>query len=128
MSRTPRLDPDFEREWQAWLQRPCHQSPQEVEANLGARLPQRRPVVRPLVWIGLAATLLGGCPLRQLILSGEGDTDAGVTVLGLLTGAAIAHNFAMASSPSGTGTWGPVAVVIGLVFCGVIGLAMREKV
>ena len=78
--------------------------------------------------VGLAATLLGGCPLRQFILSGEGDADAGVTVIGLLTGAAIAHNFALASSPSGTGTWGPVAVVIGLGFCGVIGLAMREKV
>ena len=76
----------------------------------------------------MAATLLGGCPLRQFILSGEGDTDAGITILGLLTGAALAHNFALASSPAGTGTWGPVAVIIGLVFCGIIGLAMRERV
>jgi len=78
--------------------------------------------------VGLAATLLGGCPLRQLILTGEGDTDAGVTVLGLLVGAAFAHNFLLASSPSGTGTWGPVAVIIGLVFCTVVGFAMRDRV
>ncbi len=77
--------------------------------------------------VGLAATLLGGCPLRQLIMTGEGDTDAGVTVLGLLAGAAAAHNFSLASSGSGTGTWGPVSVIIGLVFCVVIGLFMRER-
>jgi len=76
--------------------------------------------------LGLAATLIGGCPLRNLILSGEGDTDAGVTVLGFLAGAAIAHNFLLASSPSGTGAWGPLAVIFGLVFCVIVGLVMRE--
>ncbi len=78
--------------------------------------------------VGLAATLLGGCPLRQLILTGEGDSDAAVTVLGLFAGAAIAHNFSLASSPAGTGAWGPVGVIIGLVFCLVVGFVMREKV
>ncbi|MBL7119525.1 MAG: YedE-related selenium metabolism membrane protein [Dehalococcoidia bacterium] len=80
-----------------------------------------------MLLVGLAATLLGGCPLRQLILSGEGDTDAGVTVLGLLAGAAFAHNFLAASSPNGTGTWGPAAVGIGLAFCLAVGFLMREK-
>jgi len=77
--------------------------------------------------VGLAATQMGGCPLRNLILSGEGNTDAGVTFLGYLAGAAIAHNFLLASSPSGTGTWGPIAVIMGLVFCVAIGFLMREK-
>ena len=77
--------------------------------------------------VGLAATLLGGCPLRQLILSGEGDNDAGMTVLGLLVGAAFAHNFLLASSPSGTGDFGPVAVIVGLGFCLAIGFLMREQ-
>ena len=77
--------------------------------------------------LGLAATLVGGCPLRNLILSGEGDTDAGVTVLGFLAGAAFAHNFLLASSPNGTGDLGPVAVIIGLVFCLAVGFLMREK-
>ena len=77
--------------------------------------------------VGLAATLVGGCPLRNLILTGEGDTDAGVTVLGFFAGGAFAHNFLLASSPNGTGEWGPVAVIIGLIFCVVIGFTMREK-
>ncbi len=77
--------------------------------------------------LGLAATLIGGCPLRNLILSGEGDTDAGVTVLGFFAGAAFAHNFLLASSPQGTGNFGPVAVIIGLVFCLAVGFLMREK-
>lgn len=77
--------------------------------------------------VGLAATMLGGCPLRKLILTGEGDTDAGVTVLGYFAGAAFAHNFLLASSPQGTGTWGPVAVIVGLVFCTGLGFLMREK-
>ena len=77
--------------------------------------------------VGLAATLLGGCPLRTTVLTGEGDTDAGMTVLGYLVGAAFAHNFLLASSPKGTGAWGPVAVVIGLVFCLVAGFVMWER-
>ncbi|MFC2016967.1 YedE family putative selenium transporter [Chloroflexota bacterium] len=81
-----------------------------------------------MVLVGLAATLVGGCPLRQLILSGEGDTDAGVTILGLFAGAAFAHNFGLASSGAGPSTLGPVAVIIGLAFCLAIGFLMREKV
>ncbi|MBA7677860.1 hypothetical protein ES703_86126 [subsurface metagenome] len=77
--------------------------------------------------VGLAVTLLGGCPLRQLVLTGEGDTDAGMTVLGLFAGAAFAHNFLLASSPKGVGAWGPVAVLIGLVFCIAIGFIMTER-
>ena len=77
--------------------------------------------------VGLAATLLGGCPLRQLIISGEGDTDAGVTVLGLIVGAAIAHNFFTTASPSGIGDNSVVAVILGLGFCLAVGFLMRER-
>ena len=77
--------------------------------------------------VGLAATLLGGCPRRTLVLSGEGDTDAGVTVLGLIAGAAIAHNFQLASSPSGVGAWGPLAVIAGLAACLIVGFTMVER-
>ena len=78
--------------------------------------------------VGLGATLLGGCPLRQLILSGEGDADAGVTVLGLIVGAAFAHNFFLASSPGGVSDWGPVAVIAGFAFVFAVGFLMREDV
>jgi uncharacterized protein len=76
---------------------------------------------------GLAFALAGGCPGRQLILSGEGDGDAAVFVVGMIVGAGIAHNFALASSAKGPGAFGPAAVVIGLVFCLLIGLSMRER-
>ncbi len=77
--------------------------------------------------VGLAATLLGGCPLRQTILASEGDTDAGVTFIGLIAGAAFAHNFLLASSAKGPSEFGPVAVIIGLVFCAVVGILMRDR-
>ncbi len=80
-----------------------------------------------MVLAGLAATLLGGCPLRQLIMSGEGDTDAGITVLGLFAGAAIAHNFGLASSSAGPSALGPLAVIIGLVITICLGLLMRVR-
>ncbi|MBN1369534.1 MAG: YedE-related selenium metabolism membrane protein [Dehalococcoidaceae bacterium] len=76
--------------------------------------------------VGIAATQIGGCPLRNLILSGEGDTDAGVTVLGYIAGAAVAHNFAIAASPAGINTWSIAAVAAGWAFCLIIGFTMRK--
>ena len=76
---------------------------------------------------GLAFTLAGACPLRQTILSGEGDADAGVFILGLIAGAAFAHNWLLASSPAGIGTYAPIAVGLGFAFCLTIGFIMRVK-
>ena len=45
---------------------------------------------------GWGSVLLGGCPLRQLILAGEGNGDSAVTVFGMIAGAAISHNFGLA--------------------------------
>lgn len=81
-----------------------------------------------MVLAGLAFTLAGGCPGRQLILSGEGDSDAAVFVIGMIVGAGVSHNFLLASSPAGPGVFGPAAVIIGLVFCLIIGMVMREKI
>lgn len=64
---------------------------------------------------GFGCVLLGGCPLRQLVLSGEGNSDSAVTVLGLMVGAAFAHNFGLASSAAGPTANGKIAVVIGLL-------------
>ncbi len=77
---------------------------------------------------GLAFALAGGCPGRQLFLAGEGDMDAGIFALGMIVGAGIAHNFATASSAKGVGAFGPAAVIVGLIFCLVVGFAMREKI
>lgn len=68
-----------------------------------------------MVLVGWASVLLGGCPLRQLILTGEGNSDSAITVAGLICGAAFAHNFGLASSGNGPTVYGMIAVVIGLL-------------
>ena len=50
---------------------------------------------------GLAAVLMGGCPLRQLVMAGEGDADAGGALAGMVAGALFAHGASFASSPKG---------------------------
>ena len=77
---------------------------------------------------GLSFVLAGGCPGRQLFLSGEGDMDAAIFATGMIVGAAIAHNFAIASSPKGIAAFGPAAVLIGFLFCLVVGFTQRDKV
>lgn len=79
-----------------------------------------------MVLAGLAFTMAGGCPGRQLFLAGEGDGDAAIFTLGMMAGAAFAHNFGLASSPAGPGAYGPAAVIFGLIVCLAIGLTMRE--
>ena len=81
---------------------------------------------------GLSFTLAGGCAGRQLFLVGEGDVDAGIFVLGMLTGAAITHNFSLIGRPAcGTigdiQSLGVVAILLGIVFCLVVGFTMRNR-
>lgn len=90
-----------------------------------------------MVLAGLAYTLAGGCPGRQLFLSGEGDGDASIFVLGMIGGAAFAHNFNLAAKPDaivdgvlkvgGLTNYGVAALILGIVFCALIGFSMREK-
>jgi len=80
-----------------------------------------------MLLVGFASVLLGGCPLRQLILSGEGNTDSAVTCLGLLVGAAFCHNFGLASSPKGATLNGQIAVIIGIIVCVIIAFANLNK-
>jgi len=75
----------------------------------------------------LCFALAGGCPGRQIFLSGEGDGDAAVFVLGMITGAGFAHNFNLASSSAGVSPYGPEAVVIGLVVAVAIGFGAMDK-
>ena len=83
--------------------------------------------------VGFGSVLLGGCPLRQLILTGEGNTDSAVTVLGYIAGAAFAHNFSLAGSAAsaesigGPSINGKVAVILGLVVMLVIATLNTAK-
>lgn len=63
--------------------------------------------------VGFAAVLSGGCPMRQLVLAGQGSSDAAVTVLGMLLGGAMAHNFGLASAAAKAATETDPAVIGG---------------
>lgn len=93
-----------------------------------------------MVLVGWGSVLLGGCPLRQLILAGEGNGDSAVTVFGMVVGAAVAHNFKLAGSAAsltdgvysagGIGTAGKIAVAIAavvLLVISVMNIAKKER-
>ena len=75
-----------------------------------------------MLLVGFGSVLLGGCPLRQLVLSGEGNADSAITVIGLMVGAAFCHNFGLASSADGPTPAGKIAVIIGIVVVAIIGI------
>lgn len=77
--------------------------------------------------VGWGCTLLGGCPLRQLILTGEGNSDSAITVLGMIAGAAAAHTLKTASSGDGTGVNGPIAVIVCLVVLALVSVTHLKK-
>ena len=91
--------------------------------------------------VGWGSVLLGGCPLRQLILAGEGNGDSAVTVLGMIVGAAFAHNFGLAGSASklaeygtytagGVALAGKIAVAIGfavLLLISIVNILKKKK-
>ncbi len=93
-----------------------------------------------MVLVGWGSVLLGGCPLRQLILAGEGNGDSAVTVFGMVVGAAVAHNFKLAGSAAsltdgvysagGIANSGKIAVVIAavvLLVISVMNIAKKER-
>lgn len=77
--------------------------------------------------VGFAAVLAGGCPLRQLVLAGQGSSDAAVTVLGLFAGAAVCHNFGLASSGEGTTPAGRIACIICIVVLFIIAFVGNKR-
>jgi hypothetical protein len=79
-----------------------------------------------MVLAGLAFTLAGGCPGRQLFLTGEGNADSAMFISGMLVGAGIAHTYNMTASAAGPGIYSQFIVIAGIVICAIIGLTMRE--
>ena len=86
-----------------------------------------------MLLVGWGSVLLGGCPLRQLILAGEGNSDSTVTVFGMIAGAAFAHNFGLAGaaanaeSAGGVSTAGRIAVIIGILVVLAVSLLNMPK-
>lgn len=89
--------------------------------------------------VGFAAVLAGGCPLRQLILAGQGSSDSAVTFLGLLVGAAFCHNFGLAGAAAsaatadapavagGPGINGQAALIVCIIVLFIIGFMPKNK-
>ncbi len=90
-----------------------------------------------MVLAGLCFVLGGGCPGRQFFLSGEGDGDAAIFCCGMLVGAGVTHNWFLAAVPDkmvdntlmigGPGIYGQIAVMVGIVFCVVLGMTVRTQ-
>jgi len=77
--------------------------------------------------VGFGSVLIRGCPLRQLVASGQGDNDAGVAVMGMLTGAALVQNWGLGGTAEGTPLQGQVAVLAGICLLFAIGLMNRKR-
>ena len=75
-----------------------------------------------LMLVGLCSVLLGGCPFKQVVLAGSGNSDSAVAVLGMIAGSAFAHNFAMASSAAGVTNNGKIGFAV--IFATVIFIAV----
>jgi YedE family putative selenium metabolism protein len=68
-----------------------------------------------MVLVGLTGAFAGGCPVRQVVMAGEGNGDALVTVAGIAAGGALAHNFGLVSSAAGATVAGRNVVIGGIV-------------
>ncbi len=96
---------------------------------LGQFHPGSSPIAQPFfIWnfgsmfiVGLGLVMLNGCPFRQMVMSGNGSVDAGITVLGMFVGSAMAHNCVIAASPAGVPVKGKLAVIGGIVVLLAIG-------
>ena len=88
--------------------------------------------------VGWGSVLLGGCPLRQLILAAEGNGDSAVTVLGMFAGAALSHNLGLAGNPDsvneagglvvgGISAAGKLAVLLGIAVLLAVSLIQTGK-
>ncbi|ACM21693.1 membrane protein, putative [Geotalea daltonii FRC-32] len=76
---------------------------------------------------GWISVLIGGCPFRQLIKSGEGDADAGLVVVGMLIGGAVVQSWTLAGTAAGVPFYGKVAVLAGFIFILLTCLLSRER-
>lgn len=80
-----------------------------------------------MLLVGFGSVLIRGCPLRQLVAAGQGDTDAGVTVMGMLVGAALVQNWGLGGTSAGTPPAAQVAVLTGIALLFAIGLVNRRR-
>jgi YedE family putative selenium metabolism protein len=77
--------------------------------------------------VGWISVLIGGCPFRQLIKAGEGDADAGMVVIGMFIGGALAQSWGIAATASGVSVYGKISVLLGLALVTIGSLIYRQR-
>ncbi len=75
---------------------------------------------------GLCFSLSYGCPGKHLVQMGAGNLSSAVFVLGMGAGAAISHNFILASSGAGITPYAPYAVVLGFIYAIYVGFFTKK--
>lgn len=77
--------------------------------------------------VGWLSVIIGGCPFRQLIKAGEGDSDAGMAVLGMLVGGGMVQAWDIAATAAGVSLVGKIAVLVGFLFVLMNSMFFRER-
>jgi uncharacterized protein len=80
-----------------------------------------------MLMVGFGSVLIRGCPLRQLVAAGQGDSDAGAAVMGMLVGAALVQNWGLGGNAAGTPPAGQISVLLGLCLLFIIGSVNRRR-
>ncbi|MBE3605989.1 YedE-related selenium metabolism membrane protein [Campylobacter sp. RM13119] len=75
---------------------------------------------------GLCFSLSEGCPGKHLVQMGTGNLSSVIFVIGMMAGAAFAHNFILASSPKGITDAAPYALLIGFAFAVYVGVFNKK--
>lgn len=77
--------------------------------------------------VGWISVLIGGCPFRQMVKAGEGNTDAGLVVVGMFIGGAVSQSWGIAATAAGVSLYGKAAVLMGLAFVLGVSLLFRRR-
>lgn len=80
-----------------------------------------------MLLVGAISVLIGGCPFRQLVKAGEGDADAGLVVIGMFIGGALAQSWGIAATSAGVSIAGKAALLAGFAFILALCLLFRER-
>ncbi|MBT0664944.1 YedE-related selenium metabolism membrane protein [Geobacter pelophilus] len=80
-----------------------------------------------MLLVGWISVMIGGCPFRQLVKAGEGDTDAGMAVLGMFLGGALVQSWGIAATAAGVPIYGKVAALAGIAFSLLVSLFLRNR-
>ncbi len=78
--------------------------------------------------VGFGSILIHGCPFRQLVLAGTGDTDAAWAVMGMLAGAALTVSLGISSTAAGVSMNGKLAVLTGWVFFLIMAVIGKRRI